>query len=144
MMSQDKSQALVTSKTSWREGTEGAGAQGYGGGLGAAGRLEPQCLAPGWQLDRGAGTHLGHVLGDDVEPTFLLYDHAQKLYQVAMPKLPGAGRGGQSLPSLPITSWPRVTSPPPALTHVMTEASARKAWAVASFLMHLTATLFPR
>lgn len=29
-------------------------------------------------------------------------------------------------------------------THVMTDASARKACAVASFLMHFTATLFPR
>ena len=84
-MSQDKSQAPVTSKLSWRAGTEGAWAQGYGRGL-------------------GAGIHLGHVFSNDVQPALLLYDHAQKLYQVAMPELPTAGQGGQSLPSLPITS----------------------------------------
>lgn len=33
---------------------------------------------------------------------------------------------------------------PPSDTHVITDASARKACAVASFLMHFTATLFPR
>lgn len=100
MMSQDKSQAPVTSKLSWRAGTEGAGAQGYGGGL-------------------GAGTHLGHVLSNDVQPALLLYDHAQKLYQVAMPELPGVGQGGQSLLSLPISSRLRgdlPTHPLPQLT----------------------------
>ena len=128
MMSQDKSQAPVTSKLSWRAGTEGAGAQGHGGGL-------------------GAGTHLGHVLGDDVQPALLLYDHAQKLYQVAMPELPGVGWTGWSEPAKPPHQLPapgQPPHPPPAPTHVMTEASARKACAVASFLMHLTATLFPR
>lgn len=119
MTSQDKSQAPVT---------QGAGAQGCGGGL-------------------GAGTHLGHVLGDDVQPALLLYDYAQKLYQVAMPELPGVGRTGWSEPAKPPHQLPapgRPPHPPPAPTHVMTEASARKACAVASFLMHLTATLFPR
>lgn len=136
----------MTSKLGWREG---AGAQGCvcrGRGLGQLESSSP-CSAPGWGLGPREGTHLGHVLCDDVEPAFLLYDHAQKLYQVAMPKLPGATWGGQSLPSLPITSWPPGRPPyplTPSPTHVITEASARKAWAVASFLMHLTATLFPR
>jgi hypothetical protein len=90
----------------------------------------------------GTGTHLGHVLSDNVEPALLLHDHTQQLYQVAMPKLPGAGWDVQNLPNLPAPTGQLLTTPAP--THVMTEASAKKAWAVASFLMHLTATLFPR
>lgn len=50
--------------------------------------------------------------------------------------------------SKPCHHLPAPGRPPPprptAPAHVMTEASARKACAVASFLMHLTATLFPR
>lgn len=85
-------------------------------------------------------TYLGHVLCDDVEPTLLLHNHTQQLDEVAVPKLPVAGQGGQEF-GLPT---PHPVLHPGSPAHVMTEASARKAWAVASFLMHLTATLLPR
>lgn len=135
MVNQDKSPALVTSKLTWGRGTEGTGAPEHSGGFGAVGK--PECRV-------SAGAHLGHVLSDDVEPALLLHDHAQELHQVAMPQLPGAGQEWSERGSRSLT--PSLGQPPPypAPTHVMTEASARKAWAVASFLMHLTATLFPR
>lgn len=110
------------------------------------------------------GSHLGHVLGDDVKAALLLHDHPQELHQVAVSELParrrrvqgfggedwGGSHGphrasgttrlrsdGRRCPPHPVTSLP-------SNTHVITDASARKACAVASFLMHFTATLFPR
>lgn len=93
----------------------------------------------------GARPHLGHVLGDDVEAALLLHDHPQQLHQVAVAELPAQGRGAQGR-AAPSPVCPPLVSPcpPPSRTHVITDASARNACAVASFLMHLTATLFPR
>lgn len=69
----------------------------------------------------------------------------------------GGGVGGGGLPRSPQgigdhspllvrteVPPPLRCAPPPRNTHVITDASARKACAVASFLMHFTATLFPR
>lgn len=109
-----------------------------------------------WE-DPRVSSHLGHILSDNVEAALLLHDHPQQLHQVAVSELPaqhrraqGREQEGTEATSIhtphPITisrvspSFP----PPPSHTHVITDASARKACAVASFLMHLTATLFPR
>lgn len=43
----------------------------------------------------GVGSHLGHVLGDDVKAAFLLHDHPQELHQVAVSELPVRRRRAQ-------------------------------------------------
>lgn len=66
-MSKDKSQGLVTwSSVGWGNGA------GHGG--------------------VGAGAYLSHVFSDNVQPTLLLHDDTQELYQVAVPQLPGVDR----------------------------------------------------
>lgn len=111
--------------------------------------------------DKGTGqaarwvSHLGHVLGDDVKATLLLHNHPQQLHQVAVSELPAWHRRAQggvlggirdhpTLPTGTEVSPPSCCALSDSDTHVMTDASARKACAVASFLMHFTATLFPR
>lgn len=42
----------------------------------------------------GRGSHLGHVLGDDVKAALLLHDHPQELHQVAVPELPAQAQEG--------------------------------------------------
>lgn len=120
-------------------------------------RVKPQELGG----DKGTGqvarwgSHLGHVLGDDVKATLLLHNHPQQLHQVAVSELPARHRRAQGRVLGGIRDHPALltgteVSPPSCCaphdgdTHVMTDASARKACAVASFLMHFTATLFPR
>lgn len=95
-------------------------------------------------------TDLGHVLCDDVEAAPLLHNHPQQLHQVVVPQLPSSNTSGGeksfelSLAQQQLLLW--------SLQHcgrlrggsyVMTEASAMNACAVASFLIHLTATLVP-
>lgn len=107
-----------------------------------------------WE-DPVVSSHLGHILSDNVEAALLLHDHPQQLHQVAVSELPAQqrkaqGREQEGTETTSIHKSPShchllcVLSPPPSHTHVITDASARKACAVASFLMHLTATLFPR
>lgn len=129
---------------------------GDAGGRQKGAEREGRC--PGW------GSHLGHVLGDDVKAALLLHDHPQELHQVAVSELPARRRRAQGRvlgrrgglprslqgigdhpPLLVRTELPPpLRCPHPGNTHVITDASARKACAVASFLMHFTATLFPR
>lgn len=87
-------------------------------------------------------THLGHVLGDNEQAAVLLHNHAEQLHQVVVSKLP-AREGEPGDVSLFFTRAQQ-NRDEQLEAYVMTEASAMKACAVASFLMHLTATLDPR
>lgn len=89
---------------------------------------------------RRSTTHLGHVLGDYKQAAVLLHDHAEQLHQVIVSELPEAGEkhGHVSFSPSECSKTQRGKLP-----YVMTEASAMKACAVASFLIHFTATLVP-
>lgn len=84
-------------------------------------------------------TYLGHILSHNEQTAVFLYNDPEHLHQIIMPQLPG-GEAHRLVISGVFSSeikqkW--------KCAYVMTEASAMKACAVASFLMHFTATLVP-
>lgn len=110
---------------------------------------------------------LCHVFCDDVEAAPLLHNDTQQLHQVVVPQLPVQTHKRwkknefQSRTVLRVLTvfylkqgkndnrWilfgkkKKSGNEPGVWSYVMTEASAMKACAVASFLIHLTATLVP-